>query len=193
MSNINTEISRFPVTALIASATTTTDSGKTTSYMAELFCSGHGKRLRGSSTQSSTNEAALVALIETVKALKHPCELAVYTANNYIINVASTFDVWRERDGKRLDGKPMAFHERWVELNNVIRAGKHEVTYHHATAYGKDDLCKRTGVVLAKPGMTAKAEAAPQAVSASGMSAVAQARAIAAKVDPSVVDMIEAE
>lgn len=193
MANINTEVSRFPVTALITSTTTTADGGKTTSYMSELFCKGKGKKLFGSSTNSSTNEAALVALIETVKALKSPCELAVYTANNYIINVASTFNVWRERGGKRLDGKPMAFYERWVELSNAEAAGKHKITYHHAVAYGKDDLCKRTGVVLSNTGMIAKAEAAPQAASASGMSAVAQAKAIASKVDPSVVDLIEAE
>lgn len=187
MATINTKVSpikRAQVVALVSGATTTNEAGaKFGVYESTLVCRGSEKHLAGSQAEGTSNIMGLVSMIETIKALKSPCELAVYTANNYVLNIAQAFNTWRERGFKRLDGKPMANIELWQQLFDLAKAGHHKVTFHHQSVWGKDDLTRQAGV-------TVKEEAAPKAASSPAPSIIDEAMKLAKQVDPSVVDIL---
>lgn len=176
-------ISRAKVVALVSGSTTVADTGnKTGVYESTLVCRGQQKKLFGSEADATSNIMGLVSMIETIKALKSPCELAVYTANNYVLSIAQAFSTWRERGFKRLDGKPMANLELWQQLFQVAKDGHHKVTFHHQSVWGKDDLTRQAGVTIEE-------EAAPKAAPSSTQP-IEEAMKLAETVDPSVVDIL---
>lgn len=157
-------INRIPVSFAIS---TTVDSKTGVgSFIANLTAKGKTKKLSGIIPEATSNEMPIIACIEAVKALKSPCEVAVYTTSNYMISIASAFRVWRERGLKTKEGKPMANVGAWMELFNTAAAGHHKLTFHYATE------------LLTAP-------------SQEESDAVQQAKAIAAQVDPSIVNEIE--
>lgn len=177
-------IKRAQVVALVSGSTSVDEAGaKSGIYESTLVCRGQSKRLFGSQAEGTSNIMGLISMIETIKALKSPCELAVYTANNYVLSIAQAFGTWRERGFKRLDGKPMANIELWQQLFDIARDGHHKVSFHHQSVWGKDDLTRQAGVTIEE-------EAAPRAASSPAPSIIDEAVKLAEQVDPSVVDIL---
>lgn len=176
-------IKRSQVVALVSGSTTVNEVGaKSGIFESTLVCRGQQKKLFGSQADGTSNIMGLVSMIETIKALKSPCELAVYTANNYVLSIAQSFSTWRERGFKRLDGKPMANLELWQQLFEIAKAGHHKVTFHHQSVWGKDDLTRQAGVTIEE-------EVALGATSSSTQP-IEEAVKLAEQVDPSVVDLL---
>lgn len=173
------KITRIPVCMLVS--TSTTDAGTenlTGSFAANIFCKGVNKRVYGSKAGVNSNAMNLVALIEAMKVLNKPCEIAVYTASNYVLSIANSWKVWRERNYTTKAGKQMANLDLWRELFNTCVASNHHLTFHYAAAYGKDELSKGAATEEDPVAETEQSDA------------IAAAKAIAEQVDPSVANMI---
>ena len=74
------------------------------------------------------------------KALKKPCEVAVYTDSTYVINGATNMREWISRGWKTAGNKPVANKTLWQELIDVGNAGKHHLTFHHVEGHAGNEL-----------------------------------------------------
>lgn len=179
MENTKVKVNRIPVCMFVS--TSTTDAGTENlsgSFVATISCKNTSKRVYGSKAGVNSNAMNLVALIEAIKVFNKPCEIAVYTASNYVLSIANSWKVWRERNYTTKDGKQMANLDLWRELFNACVAANHHLTFHYVTAYGKDDLSTNAAPAENPDAKPAKSDA------------VAMAKAIAAEIDPSIMDEI---
>lgn len=101
------------------------------SFKTVLKYGQHEKELTGSADGVTSNQMELKAVVEGIRALKKPCQVAVYSDSTYVINGARSIDEWRDRDWKRKDKKPIANVDLWQELSKLIAEGNHRVNFHH--------------------------------------------------------------
>ena len=74
-----------------------------------LISRSHAKRLEisGSEFETTNNRMELTAAIEALKALKQPCEVALYTDSNYLRNAfeENWLESWQKKNWKTSSGK----------------------------------------------------------------------------------------
>ena len=95
----------------------------------------------------------LLAVIESLKALKARCEVAVYTDSVYVQKGVTEWLVnWKKRGWKTADKKPVKNDDLWRELDSLL--GNHELSWHwvkghagHVENERADELANR-GVEL---------------------------------------------
>lgn len=109
-------------------------------WSAILLCGNHKKVISGGEKGVTNNMMELRAVIEGVKALKKPCEVAVYTDSTYVINGATNMREWISRGWKTAGNKPVANKTLWQELIDVGNAGKHHLTFHHVEGHAGNEL-----------------------------------------------------
>lgn len=92
-------------------------------YGAILTCNGREGIVRGySSEQTTNNRMELVAVIESIKALKKPCEVTIHTDSQYICNGV-------KHDRKWLTDVNRPNHDLWLELITVGLKGQHKIRF----------------------------------------------------------------
>lgn len=75
-----------------------------------------------------TNQAMeLQAVIEGIRALKHPCDVKVVTDSKYVFNVATTIREFAERNWHTKSGERMANFDGWQALISLCKLGGHNI------------------------------------------------------------------
>ena len=111
------------------------------------------KEMYGGAEHTTNNRMELLAVIESLKALKTRCQVAVYTDSVYVQKgVTEWLENWKKRGWKTADKKPVKNDDLWRELDGLL--GNHELSWHwvkghagHVENERADELANR-GVEL---------------------------------------------
>ncbi len=114
-----------------------------------LSYGGHEKELSGGEAQTTNNRMELTAVIEGLKALKEPCQVALYSDSRYVIDALSKGWVygWQKNGWKKSDKKPALNVDLWEELLPLVRL--HKMEYHWVRGHNdneKNERCDRMAV-----------------------------------------------
>ena len=97
-----------------------------------LISRSHSKRLEisGSESETTNNRMELTAAIEALKALKQPCEVALYTDSIYLRNAfeESWLESWQKKNWKTSSGKKVLNRDLWEKLLKL--SGLHNIKWH---------------------------------------------------------------
>lgn len=117
-----------------------------------LIYGNREKELSGGEALTTNNRMELTAAIEGLKALKEPCEVALYSDSKYLVDAINQHwvNAWQNRGWKKSDGKPALNVELWEELLALLAI--HRVTFrwvkgHDGTAY--NERCDRLATAFA--------------------------------------------
>jgi ribonuclease HI len=111
------------------------------------------KEMYGGAEHTTNNRMELLAVIESLKALKTRCQVAVYTDSVYVQKGVTEWLInWKKRGWKTADKKPVKNDDLWRELDSLL--GNHELSWHwvkghagHVENERADELANR-GVEL---------------------------------------------
>ncbi len=114
-----------------------------------LMYNGNSKEISGHSQETTNNIMELTAVIESLKLLKEPCEVDLYSDSAYVVNafLEGWVKNW-EINGWKTSGKePVKNKELWeelIELSTVHNINWHKVKGHSDNEYNNrcDKLAK---------------------------------------------------
>lgn len=101
---------------------------------------GHEKRCAGACEATTNNQMELRAIIEALKALKEPCEIALYTDSNLMVrSINEWLDGWVKKDFKGRKNVPL-----WREYLAAAKCHKIEAFWVKAHAnHPQNELCDK--------------------------------------------------
>lgn len=111
-----------------------------------LLCYGeHEKRLYGAEANTTNNRMELQAAIEALKALRHPCNVVLWTDSKYVKKgMTEWLEGWKARGWLTASREPVKNADLWQMLEQ--EAARHEVEWHwikgHAGHYGNEEADK---------------------------------------------------
>ena len=86
------------------------------------------KYLSGADKLTTNNKMELTATIESLKLIKKPNEIEIYTDSQYVKNGISLWIInWKNNGWKTASKKPVANKELWIELDKIVQF--HNVTW----------------------------------------------------------------
>ncbi len=84
---------------------------------AVLRMGGHEKELAGHAPATTNNRMELTAVIEALRALKSPCEVALHTDSRYVIDgITKWIFGWQKNGWKNAAKKPVLNIDLWQAL-----------------------------------------------------------------------------
>lgn len=89
----------------------------------------HEKELNGGALETTNNRMEMMAVIESLKALKKPCNIDLYTDSVYVKDgVTKWLDGWKAKGWKTAAKKPVKNQDLWEEIDSQI--SRHSITWH---------------------------------------------------------------
>jgi len=89
----------------------------------------HERPLYGGAAATTNNRMELTAVIESLKALKRPCEIDLYTDSQYVQRgITEWLRDWKRRGWKTASGSAVKNRDLWEELDS--QAARHRVRWH---------------------------------------------------------------
>ena len=86
------------------------------------------KYLSGADKLTTNNKMELTATIESLKLIKKPNDIELYTDSQYVKNGISLWIInWKNNGWKTANKKPVANKELWIELDEIVQF--HNVTW----------------------------------------------------------------
>ena len=86
------------------------------------------KYLSGADKLTTNNKMELTATIESLKSIKKPNEIEIYTDSQYVKNGISLWIInWKNNGWKTANKKPVLNKELWIELDKIVQF--HNVTW----------------------------------------------------------------
>ena len=96
---------------------------------AVLIFGDKNKEISGSSTHTTNNIMELTAPIESLKILKEPCIVNIYTDSVYVKNGITTWiHSWKKNGWKTAKKEPVKNMELWIALENISK--QHKIEWH---------------------------------------------------------------
>lgn len=91
---------------------------------------GQRREMSGGEAMTTNNRMELTGVIEALKALKEPCEVALYSDSKYVIDSLSLgwAASWQKKGWVKSDKKPALNPDLWKTLLELT--GKHKMEYH---------------------------------------------------------------
>ena len=110
---------------------------------AVLLYGEHRLELSGGEPETTNNRMELLAVIEGLRRLKYPCEVAVYSDSAYTVNafVQGWVSSWEQNGWKKADKKPVLNDDLWRELLSLTHI--HSVTLHKVKGHADNELNNR--------------------------------------------------
>jgi ribonuclease HI len=95
-----------------------------------LEYNGHRKELSGGDPATTNNRMELIGVISALRALNEPCEVALYTDSQYVVNaIEKGWAVkWRANGWMRNKKDPALNPDLWEQLLDLCAT--HRVTFH---------------------------------------------------------------
>ncbi len=86
------------------------------------------KEINGYKSFTTNNIMELMAVIESLKTIRNPCEIEIITDSKYVKNgITNWIFNWKKNGWKTASKKTVKNKELWVELDNLIQ--KHSITW----------------------------------------------------------------
>lgn len=116
---------------------------------AVLRYNGKEKELCGGEKETTNNRMELTAVIESLKALKFPCNVSVTTDSKYVYESVTKGWVykWKANGWRKPDKKPALNSDLWSELLNLLEI--HNVTFHWVKGHNEhpeNERCDKLAV-----------------------------------------------
>lgn len=118
---------------------------------------GKRKELCGGDALTTNNRMELTAVIESLKALKEPCQVTVVTDSQYVSNgiTLGWAKAWKANNWRKKDKKTALNPELWDELLTLTE--KHTVTFNWIrghVGHPENERCDELAVEQSKKFMT---------------------------------------
>jgi len=98
-------------------------------WAALLRTGGKERELSGGEAPTTNNRMELMAAIESLKALKRPCRVQLYTDSVYVRDgITKWVHGWRKNGWRTADKKPVKNAELWQQL--IEASAPHRVEWH---------------------------------------------------------------
>ena len=92
---------------------------------AVLRTGGHEKELSGHAPATTNNRMELTAVIEALRALKSPCDVALHTDSRYVIDgITKWIFGWQKNGWKNSARQPVVNMDLWQALLEAVRPHK---------------------------------------------------------------------
>jgi len=102
-----------------------------------LRSGGHERELFGGEAETTNNRMELTAVIEALRALKRPCEVALYTDSQYVRRgISEWIQSWKRNGWLTSAKKPVANADLWRALDE--EAARHEIQWHWVKGHSGD-------------------------------------------------------
>ena len=89
---------------------------------------GKQKSMHGGEPLTTNNRMELTAVIRALEALKHACDVKIYTDSVYVQKgMTEWISGWKARDWRTADKKPVKNDDLWKLLDNV--ANQHKIEW----------------------------------------------------------------
>ncbi|WP_067924020.1 ribonuclease HI [Alicyclobacillus shizuokensis] len=92
-----------------------------------------GKTLEkcGAEKETTNNRMELRAVIESLKSLRKPCQVTLYSDSEYVCSAFNRgwLASWRKHGWRTASKKPVANAECWQELVSLVEDGGHDVSF----------------------------------------------------------------
>ena len=98
-------------------------------WAAVLIYGNKEREMSGAKNDTTNNIMEMTAVIQALKALKHPCEVELYSDSAYVVNAFEQgwLDNWIKNGWKTADKKPVKNDDLWKELYKLTEI--HKVTF----------------------------------------------------------------
>ena len=95
---------------------------------AVLLYKEHRKEISGNEMDSTNNRMEMRAVIESLKSLKKPSEITLFTDSKYVMDgITKWIFGWKKNGWKSADKKPVKNIDLWQELDAEV--ARHEITW----------------------------------------------------------------
>lgn len=118
---------------------------------AVLQYNGMVKDLKGGEALTTNNRMELTAAIESLNALKRPCEVHLHTDSTYVKDgLTKWIRGWKKNGWRTADKKPVKNVELWQALDAAV--ARHTIVWHWVKGHAGDAMNERADE-LANEGM----------------------------------------
>ena len=89
----------------------------------------HEKELNGGEPDTTNNRMEMMAVIQSLAAMKKPCDIDLYTDSVYVKDgVTKWMDGWKAKGWKTASKKPVKNQDLWERIDSEIQ--RHNVAWH---------------------------------------------------------------
>lgn len=101
------------------------------------------KEISGGKKDTTNNVMEITAVIEGLKMLKFPCEVAIYSDSAYVVNAFKQkwVENWRKNGWKTANKEPVKNQELWKELYDLTNV--HQVEFIKVKGHSDNELNNR--------------------------------------------------
>lgn len=112
-------------------------------WAAILMHGNHERVITGAEKHTTNNRMELAAVVESLRVLKHKCEVHIHTDSAYIANAFNQgwIDGWQSNGWKTASKKPVKNKDLWEDLLAMMT--KHVVHFVKVKGHADDDLNNR--------------------------------------------------
>ncbi|HKC28887.1 MAG TPA: ribonuclease HI [Jatrophihabitans sp.] len=97
----------------------------------------HERELFGGEAETTNNRMELTAVIEALRALKWPCEVALYTDSQYVRQgISEWIQSWKRNGWRTSAKKPVANADLWRALDE--ESGRHTIHWQWVKGHSGD-------------------------------------------------------
>jgi ribonuclease HI len=101
------------------------------------------KEISGGNKDTTNNIMEMTAVIESLKMLKEPCKVTLYSDSAYVVNAfeQNWIDSWIKKGWINSKKEPVKNRELWEELIELIN--KHDVSFKKVKGHSTNELNNR--------------------------------------------------
>lgn len=101
------------------------------------------KEISGGLADTTNNVMELTAVIESLKLLKRPCKVDLYSDSAYVVNafLQKWIFGWIKKNWKTASNEPVKNKELWQELYDLTKI--HDVTFHKVKGHADNEFNNR--------------------------------------------------
>lgn len=101
------------------------------------------KEISGGLADTTNNVMELTAVIESLKLLKRPCKVDLYSDSAYVVNafLQKWIFGWIKKNWKTASNEPVKNKELWQELYGLTKI--HDVTFHKVKGHADNEFNNR--------------------------------------------------
>ena len=105
-----------------------------------LIYKEHQKEFSGYDPETTNNRMELTAVIESLKKLKEPCKVDLYTDSAYVSNafLNNWIEAWKNNNFKTANNKLVQNLDLWQQLLSLCET--HDITFHKVKGHSDNAL-----------------------------------------------------
>lgn len=109
------------------------------------------KELYGGELQTTNNRMELTAVIESLIALKRPCNVAIYMDSEYVRQgITVWIKGWKARGWKTAAKQPVKNMDLWMRLDALVERAEHHIEWHWVKGHAGDPGNERADALANK-------------------------------------------